>query len=75
MNCAENRKWPTSARWQGGLVNRVGGYVRRAVVPALRWPTVTREGGVIRGRRQGRYRVGSLLVGALNWMGNAVEGS
>ena len=74
MNSAENTKWPASARWQGGVVGRVGRYVRRAVVPATRRLTVTREGAVIRGRRQGRYRGGSLLVGALKWMDNVVEG-
>jgi hypothetical protein len=32
MNFAENKKWPTSARWQGGVVDGVGGYVRRGSV-------------------------------------------
>ena len=33
MNFAENKKWPTSARWQGGVVNGVVGYMRRGSKP------------------------------------------
>lgn len=28
MNFAENKKWPTSARWRGRTLDVVGGYVR-----------------------------------------------
>jgi hypothetical protein len=33
MNFAENKKWPTSARWQGGVVDGVVGYMRRGSKP------------------------------------------
>lgn len=32
IDFAEKKKWPTNGRWQGGVVDRAGGYMRRAVV-------------------------------------------
>jgi len=35
MNFAENKKWPTSARWRGQTPTVVGGYVRGRTVTTV----------------------------------------